>query len=53
MKGNVIAIKNNIHVEKYDINILHFIKTNKILIKDTYLAYSENGENVINVTDII
>lgn len=46
-------VKNDIHVEKYTVDILHFIKTNKILIKDTYLAYSESDKNVINVTHMM
>ncbi|MCY6370846.1 B12-binding domain-containing radical SAM protein [Clostridium ganghwense] len=46
--------KNKFHVEKFNINVIHFIETNEVLKKNIYLAYDEKDyKNIQNVTDII
>lgn len=48
---NGFEFKNNkFHVEKFNIDVLHFIKTRKILQKKTYLLYDDN--NYINIQDV-
>lgn len=44
----------NIHVEKFTINILEYVKNNTICIEDHYLAYDINGEELIkDITCIV
>lgn len=50
IKSKLEILKNNTHVEKYNIDILNFIKTNKILDKDVYLLYGENNLEVMDIS---
>lgn len=46
--------KNKFHVEKYNIDMVNFVKTREILKKDIYLAYDDlNYNNIQEVTHII
>ncbi|MPN50123.1 hypothetical protein SDC9_197749 [bioreactor metagenome] len=53
INSNLEIPKNNIHVEKYNIDILNFIKTNKILDRDIYLLYNENNLEIMDISGYI
>lgn len=53
LKLNLDIDKNRLHLEKYNIDILEFIRTGEVLNKEIYLAYDENNiEKIIDVTYI-
>jgi len=53
INSNLKIPKNNIHVEKYNIDILNFIKTNKILDRDIYLLYNEDDLEIMDISGYI
>lgn len=51
---NLDIDKSKLHIEKFNIDILRFIKTKEILDKTTYLVYDENNLNkLVDVTELI
>ncbi|QGU95702.1 DUF4080 domain-containing protein [Clostridium bovifaecis] len=51
---NLDIDKNKLHVEKFTIDMLNFVKTKEILDKITYLVYDENNLNkIVDVTGLI
>ncbi|MEL7598181.1 MAG: DUF4080 domain-containing protein, partial [Clostridiaceae bacterium] len=54
LNGELGFEKNKFHIEKYNIDVLNFIKTLKVLKRDVYLAYDDlNYNNIQEVTHII
>ncbi len=54
LNGDLGFEKNKFHIEKYNIDVLNFIKTLKVLKSDIYLAYDDlNYNNIQEVTHII
>lgn len=57
LNSNLGIDKNKLHVEKFNIDILHFIKTGEILKRKIYIAYCEDITNktksVTDVTELI
>ncbi|MCD3326898.1 B12-binding domain-containing radical SAM protein, partial [Clostridium botulinum D/C] len=46
--------KNKLYLHQFNINVNHFIKTDEVVRKNTYLVYDgENEDNIIDVTNEI